>query len=993
MNLLYYVNISDFNKVEKVSTDKIIEALKRKLKRNDFDLLPVNKYIDVKIEDINKVDKAIKEINYNKLKSIVVDVTTSDDYSFKLNVAFCAIILKSKSKMLGLKSVFVRENELVLTSFAKNDDTIKEKLIKNNDINEVDSLVNPETYSVKDVSSTVITIEKKGIKGEIKNPSKSAIYKDNMVIKRDYLDRKDIIENRFFGRVFDDNIHVQLGYRILDFNKTLGIYIAEAQYAMEGLTRNYEKDKLYDFVGTTKYGEAVNNKDSFKNWYQKAKPFLKYFAGAYSTDSWNLAKQDKNSNNDKETRKDNLEEKKKNETYLILRILSMCRQFSMHGYTDLYNLKKTDDNKDIHDLIDYIDNKFKDSYNKLLDGTIKNSSTNIAIIMSMLGLDLNNYDYKAQILNEYFDYTVKKSNKNLGFNFIALKEALLNELDITVDDDKKQSTFQAINFVIYKKLMDNGYIIEKYVGKLLATAYDMDKKAIYSEFAKEIKPLFSNIDIKTWIDYEKDDKRFKDFVLSKEMIDNRDVEDDTFVSLVYFLTYFLDSKEINMFVTDLINKFNSINGFINVLDGKPDFKDEYAFFLKSKEYAEKLNVVLTLARMQKNFKKKNTKDKQNTPDTSMIYDAYCLFGYDKPISDFDKDTDNDSKSNGKKGKFKNKIISTIVNANKFRYIIKYANPKDCRKIMQNEKVIAFVLKEIPQTQIDKYLNGRYQGNNNDRIGLLAKEIKDLSINQMKDNYNSGAPDAMDLPKLYMTVIYQIVKQIVRINAVYNVAFGCFERDRELFGIIDYKDNSDLTLVELFAYGNREFDFPKKHITLDKVVKKYKKRDGTIAEGAKLGVKRFDWIRHDAETFKDLFYTVKPENPRYIKKNELEQCNTIYRDAYRNKIVHLNAISDLGKYLNDFSVNREMKSYFELYQYIMQRVFIQRYEDMIGVNNLPSEFIRLKDEVLKYHTYSRDLLHILNMPLAYNVARYKNLTIEDIFYDRYKNEIKIIKDEI
>ncbi len=137
---------------------------------------------------------------------------------------------------------------------------------------------------------------------------------------------------------------------------------------------------------------------------------------------------------------------------------------------------------------------------------------------------------------------------------------------------------------------------------------------------------------------------------------------------------------------------------------------------------------------------------------------------------------------------------------------------------------------------------------------------------------------------------------------------------------------------------------------------------------------------NAKEFDDLFITDYSSSCKKI----YEELNLNYRNAYRNMISHHNVVANIDKSIGDFlkNNNKPMSSYFELYQYLIQREVLNN-ENI----NETDTFIKAKEYILSKNTYSKDLLHILNMPFAYNQARYKNLTIEQLFYDKYSN-IKI-----
>lgn len=106
-------------------------------------------------------------------------------------------------------------------------------------------------------------------------------------------------------------------------------------------------------------------------------------------------------------------------------------------------------------------------------------------------------------------------------------------------------------------------------------------------------------------------------------------------------------------------------------------------------------------------------------------------------------------------------------------------------------------------------------------------------------------------------------------------------------------------------------------------------------------------------------------------------------------MHLSLVSKCAEYLSDVSLNRNKLSeikkivpvYYELYVYTLERVALEN-------NTYLNE--KFGEDLSKYKSYNKDLIKRLLAPLGYNLARYKNLTIRDLFYDQYK--FKVAKNE-
>ena len=75
----------------------------------------------------------------------------------------------------------------------------------------------------------------------------------------------------------------------------------------------------------------------------------------------------------------------------------------------------------------------------------------------------------------------------------------------------------------------------------------------------------------------------------------------------------------------------------------------------------------------------------------------------------------------------------------------------------------------------------------------------------------------------------------------------------------------------------------------------------------------------------------------------------------------------------------MESYYDLYQFIVQNDLITFVNKTNVTNNLWESY---KKDIKDYGFYSKDMTKILNLPFAYNLARYKNLVIADLYNDKY-----------
>lgn len=94
--------------------------------------------------------------------------------------------------------------------------------------------------------------------------------------------------------------------------------------------------------------------------------------------------------------------------------------------------------------------------------------------------------------------------------------------------------------------------------------------------------------------------------------------------------------------------------------------------------------------------------------------------------------------------------------------------------------------------------------------------------------------------------------------------------------------------------------------------------------------------------------------------------------FRDHVVHLNFVNEMAEYLKDV---KEVTSYYSLYCYCAQRYLCDKYDN--------AYLKEIGKKLCENGDYFRALMWLLNIPFAYNLARYKNLSNEDLFYDKHK----------
>ena len=114
---------------------------------------------------------------------------------------------------------------------------------------------------------------------------------------------------------------------------------------------------------------------------------------------------------------------------------------------------------------------------------------------------------------------------------------------------------------------------------------------------------------------------------------------------------------------------------------------------------------------------------------------------------------------------------------------------------------------------------------------------------------------------------------------------------------------------------------------------------------------------------------------YLKTNIENSYDNEIR-AYRNNIAHLNVVRNIDTLITGL---KKTESYFALYHYLMQKSLLEQYrnvpEDKKVEEPNTEEFF---NTVETYGKYRKDFVKALNIPFGYNLARYKNLSIEGLF---------------
>jgi hypothetical protein rflaF_12044 len=862
---------------------------------------------------------------------------------------------KSSVKAAGMKSILVSENKMYITSFGKGNSAVLEYEVDNNDYNKTQlsskGSSNIELHGVNEVNITFSSKHgfESGVEINTSNPTHRS--GESSPVRGDMLGLKSELEKRFFGKTFDDNIHIQLIYNILDIEKILAVYVTNIVYALNNMLGEGDDESHDDFMGylstfntykvfTNPNGSTLSDdkKENIRKSLSKFNALLKTKRLGY----FGLE--------EPKTKDTRASEAYKKRVYHMLAIVGQIRQSVFHD-------KSNELDEYLYSFIDIIDSEYRETLDYLIDerfdsinkGFIQGNKVNISLLIDMMK------GYEADdIIRLYYDFIVLKSQKNLGFSIKKLREKMLDEYGFRFKDKQYDSVrskmYKLMDFLLFCNYYRNDVVAgESLVRKLRFSMTDDEKEGIYADEAEKLWGKFRN-DFENIADHMngdvikelgKADMDFDEKILDSEKKNASDLL--YFSKMIYMLTYFLDGKEINDLLTTLISKFDNIKEFLKIMkssavDVECELTAGYKLFNDSQRITNELFVVKNIASMRK---------PAASAKLTMFRDALTILGIDDKITD---DRISEILKLKEKGKgihgLRNFITNNVIESSRFVYLIKYANAQKIREVAKNEKVVMFVLGGIPDTQIERYykscvefpdMNSSLEAKRSE----LARMIKNISFDdfknvkqQAKGRENVAKERAKAVIGLYLTVMYLLVKNLVNVNARYVIAIHCLERD---FGL--YKE-----IIPELASKNLKND--------------YRILSQTLCE-----------LCDDRDESPNLFLK-KNERLRKCVEVDINNADSSMTRKYRNCIAHLTVVRELKEYIGDI---RTVDSYFSIYHYVMQRCITKREND-----TKQEEKIKYEDDLLKNHGYTKDFVKALNSPFGYNIPRFKNLSIEQLF---------------
>ncbi len=901
---------------------------------------------------------------------------------------------KSKAKAAGLKSSFAVGNQVLLTSFGKGNHAVRESLITGGKVQQLSDTPKfevsvPNTDSIPE-SFPLKSKRIRKLQASSDNPLYSA--KGNKTVGEDAIRAKAALEKQVFGQEYpDDNIHIQLIYNILDLRKILSVCANNIVFSLNNLRRLDEQLRENDFIGylyTANSYERIKaiydrynatherlpasewkkcqSYKSFREYLEAITPYTGYFTDAFYA-------QRNGSDITKRSDKD---------IYSLLRLMSIVRQSTMHDNNstrtllysfdddELFGRLSTGENgyNEIRELLDKI---YKEKIDRVNTDFIKNQRNNIQILFNTYGIA---EEHKGDLVRRFYMFKIYNQDKNLGFSVKKLREKLLEGrrfqfIKLKKFDSARSKVYSLIDFIIYSYYTDHFDLREQFIEELRCLLTDEEKEDAYLRQSQKAYHAVGDIIINKLMPQLEGNALNK---LHGAKLDDSDLTDNLrltdkahyFTKIIFAVCLFLDGKEINELSSALINKLSNIQSIIDVMkeQGIPyAFTDGYRMFEHSGAISDEMRTLSSIARMQKaiagvgDISVIGDDSKKHGVSRAIMLDAVSVLGASDAEMALADMIFVDGETN-----LRNFITNNVLKSRRFLYTVRYMNPKRAKKLVCNTALVQLVLSGIPETQIQRYYDSCimekvFNVDSDTMIGALCNMITDMDIDNISDvkqkvSFKKDKDEALKKERykacvsLYLTVLYLICKTLVKINARYTIAIGCLERDTQLHSVDNRRDDFYAMTRDVFL-GNKWISSAK-------------------GEGRNMTA----CFEHYA------FWTAK---------------------TYRNQIAHLAVLSNAYKYVENLS---KAESLFQVYHSILQFSFAQQIahdRSMYNGGNLnprldanPYDVFQVSprvqyliDETLKHGSYSRELLRILNLPFGYNIARYKNLTYELLFYQQ------------
>jgi len=918
---------------------------------------------------------------------------------------------KSLAKQMGIKSTLITQAGVAISSFIETTTSSGKKIPNIEILSSEDGAITHKTnfraLKGADVSSKTIKVYSASQKTQFANPSQQ--------LGADYIGVKQALENKFFGKTFiKDNVHVQIAYNVLDLKKHLIEFINQVIYIFYNINRvtnDYESyddliGTLYTFSNYTDYLTFCNNNNKDVT---TLKNLLKgvSFYDAYFPNLFKLPKE--------KDGKISQEEIEKCDAYNfdILRLLSLMRQSCEHENMSYQNNKVNADvflydlqavlNGYNQELLDYLD----DLYTKVpaqFNADFEKNSKNNLYILSQIYPSLS----FEELVKKYYNFISVKEQKNLGVNLRLTREIIidrfLSELRDKKYDTNRSKLYTVLDFVI-SEILTGSKLIDTTVQKLRVNTTEDGRIHVYLDFATQLWGGNKDLIKFALSCYEEErQNKFKSIPNKPISVRNQSYalgkqNVSYFSKLMLLLTKFLDGKEINVLLNSLISRLDNIADLIDCAREcgvNVEFKKEYETFNDSRKIAKEIRLIKNVAKM---------KPEATSIKNCMIIDAVNFLGVKEPILHWCECTTEEQKSKNKEflnrihppkennkkvdHKLRNFIINNVVKSRYFIYLARYTKHVNCRAVMQQYSFVKFVLNEIPDAQIVRYhksVKGYQEDNIIKARNVLSKMLANFTVDELFDKVenwddkqnkstyeNSQKQKSRALIRLYLTVAYLGIKNLVNVNTIFSMAFSCLERD---YCLKQIKPKTFLELTESF-------------LSQDEIlVNKYNQlRDSIRDSQLSKQEKKVEYKKQLVPILKEMHYDL---HSYYCVKSNCTEAKKIIRKiangvvslskSYRDCVAHLNVIIQVGNYLGTM---QKITSYYDIFVYCLQKYLIDNQMGFVGDYNddLSSVIISYDKAIKQSGFYNKNMLWLLNVPFAYNLARYKNLSIADLFYGK------------
>ena len=131
---------------------------------------------------------------------------------------------------------------------------------------------------------------------------------------------------------------------------------------------------------------------------------------------------------------------------------------------------------------------------------------------------------------------------------------------------------------------------------------------------------------------------------------------------------------------------------------------------------------------------------------------------------------------------------------------------------------------------------------------------------------------------------------------------------------------------------------------------------------------YDYTLLTQKSIDEQWLKKRPREYMSVDMDKLKDDRKLIRQ-FRNKAAHLNVVQSAYKYVPEMGM---VDSYYGIYHYVLQRMLLDDVRNPTAVEE------GWKDALMKYHSYNKDMVKALCVPFGYNLARFKSLTVCNLF---------------